>query len=218
MEFGETLRRRRMVRSFSGRAVPGPVLERILDGALRAPSAGNTGGWDLVVLEGPSETALFWQATTTADWRSHSRRWPGLEKAPVALVLYAHPDAYLERYRAPDKQGSGLGGRGRTVMGPGPGPGTEPGPEDGWPVPYWYVDGGFAALSLLLGATDAGLGGCLMGNFRGEEALAGLLGVPEGRRYLGTVLIGEPGGDDPASSSLARGRRKAGEVVHRSRW
>jgi len=189
-----------MVRSFSGRAVAGPVLERILEGALRGPSAGNTGGFDLVVLRGPAETGIFWEATTTSGWRAGSRRWPGLRKAPVAVVLFAHPEAYTARYGQPDKEASGLGH------------------GDRWPVPYWYVDSGFAALLLLLGAVDAGLGASFMGNFRGEEALAGALGVPGDRRYLGTVLIGEPGGDDPPSASVARGRRQAAEVVHWGRW
>ncbi len=201
MEFGETLRRRRMVRSFSGRAVAEPVLERILDGALRGPSAGNSGGWDAVVLQGPAETAVFWEATTTEQWRKSSRRWPGLEKAPVAVVLFAHPGAYTARYGEPDKEESGLGAG-----------------SESWPVPYWFVDSGFAALLLLLGATEAGLGGSFMGNFRGEEGLALALGVPENRRYLGTVLLGEPGGDDPPSASLERGRRQAEEVIHWAHW
>jgi nitroreductase len=218
MEFHETLRRRRMVRSFSGRPVPGPVLERILDGALRAPSAGNTGGFDLVVLRGPSETALLWEATTTAEWRATARRWPGLEKAPVAVVLFTHPRAYRDRYAEADKEASGLGGP-DTDADDGSDDSSESGPDGGtWPVPYWFVDGGFAALLLLLGATDAGLGGCFLGNFRGEVALGRALGVPDDRRYVGTVLIGEAGGDDPPSASLGRGRRRAGDVVHRGRW
>jgi nitroreductase len=199
MEFTDVVRRRRMVRSFSGRLVPEPLLDGLLDLAMSGPSAGNTGGWDAVVLRGPSETALFWQATTTAQWRDSSRRWPGLERAPVAVVLFAHPDAYLARYGEPDKQTSGLS-------------------DDLWPVPYWFVDTGFPALLLLLAAVDAGLGGCFLGNFRGEETLASALGVPTDRRYLGTVLIGEPGGDDPPSASLARGRRRGEDVVHRGRW
>src|ERR1700722_3602413 len=133
MDHGEAVRRRRMLRSFSDRPIPGPVLDRILDDALLAPSAGNTGGWDLVLLQGP-ETALFWEATTTEAWRQSSRRWPGLAAAPVALVLFAHPAAYAERYAEPDKAASGLG--------------ADAG--EAWPVPYWFVDTGFAALLLLL--------------------------------------------------------------------
>ncbi len=206
MEFSDAVRRRRMVRSFSGRPVPRLVLDRLLDDALRGPSAGNTGGWDAVVLEGTVQTSMLWEATTTAPWRATSRRWPGLAKAPVAVVLFADPDAYAARYAEPDKEMSGLG------------PGSDAGGQDVWPVPYWFVDTGFPALLLLLGAVDAGLGACFLGNFRGEAALVAALRVPAGRRYVGTVLLGEPGGDDPPSASLARGRRRAADVVHRGRW
>ena len=208
MELTDAVRRRRMVRSFSGRPVARPVLDRLLDLALRGPSAGNTGGWDAVVLQGPSETAVFWEATTTPQWRATSRRWPGLEKAPVAVVLFAHPDAYAERYAEPDKESSGLGA----------GVGASAGADGLWPVPYWFVDAGFPALLLLLAAVDADLGACFLGNFRGETALATALGVPGDRRYVGTVLLGEPGGDDPPSASLARGRRSADETVHWRHW
>ncbi|HXQ43952.1 MAG TPA: nitroreductase family protein [Acidimicrobiales bacterium] len=211
MEFTDVLRRRKMVRSFSGRPVPPPTLDRLLDSALRGPSAGNTGGWDAVVLQGPEETGVLWEATTTPQWRAGSRRWPGLRKAPVAVVLFAHPDAYTARYAEPDKRSSGLGGQGG-LGAPGGGQG------DLWPVPYWFVDTGFAALLVLLAAVDADLGACFLGNFRGEAALATALGVPGDRRYLGTVLVGEPGSDDPPSASLARGRRQAEDVVHWGHW
>ncbi len=202
MELSEAVRRRRMVRSFSGRPPAGPALEEILASALRAPSAGNSGGLDLVVLEEPADREAFWEATTTGDWRARSRRWPGLSRAPVIIVLLADAAAYLTRYGKEDKAGSGLGS------------------VEAWPVPYWFVDGGMAALLLLLGAVPAGLGACFLGNFRGEEALLQVLGVPEGRRYLGAVLLGEPGVDasDPPSPSLRRGGRRAVEVVHRGRW
>lgn len=209
MEFTDAVRRRRMVRSFSARPVPPAVLGALLDVALRGPSAGNTGGWDAVVLRGPAETSVFWEATTTPEWRATSRRWPGLAPAPVAVALFADPDAYRARYAEPDKKASGLG-RHRQA-------GDLSG-DDPWPVPYWFVDTGFPALLLLLAAVDAGLGGCFLGNFRGEPTLSEALGVPDDRRYLGTVLIGEPAGDDPPSASLARGRRRSEEVVHWGRW
>ena len=191
------VRRRRMVRSFSGRPVERALVDRLLDAAGRAPSAGNTGGVDVVALEGPDETAALWESTTTEDWRATARRWPGLRRAPLAVVFYAHPGAYLARYAESDKEASGLDH------------------EEHWPVPYWFVDAGFAALVLLLGAVDAGLGACFLGNFRGEQALASRLGVPPGRRYVGTVLLGESGGEDPPSASAARRRAAA---VHRGRW
>ncbi len=200
MEYSQVVASRRMVRSFSGRPVATAVVDRLLGAALRAPSAGNTGGWSALVLTGPAETAPFWAATTTESWRARSRRWPGLSRAPLVIVLLADPAAYLERYREPDKAASLLG------------------EADSWPVPYWFVDTGHAALLLLLGATDAGLGACFLGNFRGEDLLRRELGVPDHLRYAGAVLIGEPGGDDPPSATLQRGGRRVDEVIHRGRW
>ena len=103
MELSDAVRRRRMVRSFSGAPVPADVLDHVLELACSAPSAGNTGGWDAVVLSGPEETAAFWDATTTADWRARSRRWPGLARAPVVVALFVDPGAYRARYRQADK-------------------------------------------------------------------------------------------------------------------
>jgi nitroreductase len=205
MNLSDAVRGRRMVRSFSGRPVPAEVLDRVLDLACTAPSAGNTGGWDAVVLAGPEETAVFWDATTTPDWRARSRRWPGLALAPVVVALFVDPEAYRARYRQPDKRASGLGH-----------PGSDG--SDPWAVPYWFVDGGFAAMIILLAAADAGLGACFLGNFRGEAELRAGLGVPGDRRYIGAVLVGEAGQTDPPSPSLARGRRHAPDVVHRGGW
>jgi nitroreductase len=198
--FGEVAARRRMVRSFSGRQLAPGVADRIVHRAASAPSAGNTGGWATVVLEGPGQTAPFWEATTTESWRSQSRRWPGLSRAPVVVVLFADPAAYLARYSAPDKAGSGLQ------------------IADAWPIPYWFVDAGMAIMLLLLAAVEAGLGACFLGNFRGEADLRLALGVPGHLRYVGAVLVGEPAGEDPPSTSTARGGRRVDDVVHRGAW
>ena len=195
------VRARRMVRSFTGRAVPAEVVDGVLAAACRAPAAGNTAGWEAVVLVGPDETTAFWDATTTADWRARSRRWHGLSRAPVVVAVFVRPEAYVSRYREPDKATSGLGA----------GAGA-------WPVPYWFVDGGFAALLMLLAAVDAGLGACFVGNFRGEAELRAALGVPDDRRYVGAVLLGEPATPDPPSPSAGRGQRAVADAVHRGRW
>lgn len=224
MELADAVRRRKMVRSFSGEPVPAEILDRVLDLACRAPSAGNTGGWDAVVLAGPDEIAPFWDATTTAPWRDRSRRWTGLRRAPVVVALFVDPGAYRARYLEPDKRGPDRSDHpDRPDVPDRPDRPDHPGNEgDGlegeWPVPYWFVDGGFAVMVMLLAAADAGLGACFLGNFRGEDALRDALGVPDDRRYVGAVLMGEPGGDDPPSASLARGRRRGSEVVHRGRW
>jgi len=50
MEFGEVLRRRRMIRTFDARAVPEAVLEELLRVAQHAPSAGHTQPLEMIVV------------------------------------------------------------------------------------------------------------------------------------------------------------------------
>jgi nitroreductase len=200
VELNEALRRRKMARNFSGRPLDPGVLDRLLTQALTAPSAGNTQGRELVVLEGAEETSLFWDATTDPQWRSRSRRAEGLAQAPVVVLPFADPDAYVARYREPDKR-------------PG---GGEPDVE--WVVPYWLADTAFSVMVLLLGAADAGLGAAFLGNFRGEANLHASLGVPDRFQWFGAVLLGEAAEPDPPSPSAARPRRTVEESVHRGRW
>lgn len=220
MDLEDVVRNRRMVRSFSGAPVPEDVLAEILASAPRAPSAGNTDGCALVVLRGPRETTVLWESTTTESWRQRARRWPGLSRAPVAVVVLTSPGRYVDRYSEPDKMGAGLGRDGARASGSPPpslvGPRSDP--TNAWPVPYWFVDAGQMVMGILLGAVDHGLGACFLGNFRGEAALLDRLGVPSQWRYVGTVLLGEPGGDDPPSASLSRPRRSVERMVHYGRW
>jgi nitroreductase len=73
-------------------------------------------------------------------------------------------------------------------------------------------------MTLLLGATDAGLGACFLGNFRGEESLLRALGAPAGWRVFGSVLLGHPDGADHRSSSLDRPGPDAADRVHYGTW
>ncbi len=188
-----------MTRNFTGEPLDRDEVDALLALALRAPSAGNTQGCEFVVLEGPDQTARYWDATTDADWRKRSRRFAGLSRAPVVVLAFSDPDAYVERYREPDKA-------------------RADGTEVEWIVPYWHVDAAFAVQTLLLAAADGDVGAAFLGNFRGEDALKQALGVPPSRRWLGAVLLGGPAAPDPPSSSAARPRRTVDESVHRGRW
>jgi nitroreductase len=199
MELHDALARRHMVRAYRADPIDADVLERVLGAAVAAPSAGNTGGFDLIVLEGPEQTARYWD-TTLAPERRAGFPWPGLLDAPVLVVVCVDPGAYVERYGEPDKVHTGLGAAG-----------------DDWPVPYWFVDGGMAIMALLLAATDAGLGALFFGIFGHEPALAAELGVPAGRRLAGTIALGHPAPDRPSRSGT-RGRRDPAAIVHRGTW
>ncbi len=196
MELSRAVARRRMTRNFTGRPLEPGILDDLLAAALRAPSAGNTQGREFVVLEGRDETARYWEATTDPAWRKASRRYEGLSRAPVVVLVYADAEAYRARYRQPDKAPTDQ----REVE---------------WVVPYWFVDASFATMSLLLAATDRGVGAGFLGNFRGEAQLRASLEIPSRLHWLGAVLLGEPAEPDPPSSSVNRPRRTIEESVHR---
>lgn len=199
MEFQEVVDRRRMVRNFDpDRPVPAEVLDRILANALHAPSAGFSQGWAFLVLEGPEETERFWGATWAEGDRS-SFRWQGLFSAPVLIVPMSHKQAYLDRYAEPDK-------------------GVTDKRDSFWPVPYWDIDTGMAALLMLLTTVDAGLGALFFGVFPQHlERLRSAFNVPDEYTPIGAIALGYRAPDEP-SPSLRRGRRPVDEVVHRGRF
>ncbi len=199
MEFADVVRRRRMVRDYDpDRPVPPEVRERLLEHAIRAPSAGFTQGWAFLVLEEPADRALFWSVTAAEGapdaWLTRMRR------APLLVVPLSSKDAYLDRYAEPDK-------------------GWTDRDETRWPVPYWDVDAGMAALMMLLTAVDEGLGACFFGvPAERVDPFREAFGVPSSHRPVGVVAVGYPGDGDRRSPSLKRGRRGVAEVVHRGRW
>ena len=199
MEFEQAVRRRRMVRSYTGEPVVPAVIDEICDLARRAPTAGNTAGVEFLVLEG-NDTEAYWEVTLPPE-RRENFGWPGLLAAPVLVVVWANLGGYLRRYREPDKSRAGLGASAAA-----------------WRVPYWFVDGGAAVMAMLLAAQDRGLGAAFFGMFEHEQAVRRQFGVPPDRRGVGTVAIGHPASDVRASSSARRGRPELGEVLHRSRW
>jgi nitroreductase len=201
MELHEVIRRRAMVRSFSIDPVEPAIVDRIIRAALRSPTAGNTAGTEWVVLSSREETARYWDATTDGEWRTGSPRSEGLRRAPVVLLAYASPAAYVARYSEPDKSDSGLGAD-----------------EAAWPVPYWTGDAAFGVMTVLLAAIDAGLGACFLGNFRGETQLASALGVPDTWRLFGAVVVGRADGLDHRSPSLDRPRPDPGTRLHHGKW
>jgi nitroreductase len=197
VEFQDVVQRRRMVRNFDDRPIAPEVVDRILANGVRAPSAGFTQGWAFLVLEGKDETERFWDATFAGGESREQFRWKGLFAAPLLIVCLSHKQAYLDRYAEPDK-------------------GWTDRSESRWPVPYWDVDAGFAALLMLLTAVDAGLGALFFGVFE-PERFRSAFGVPDAYSPVGALAVGYPLPDEP-SPSLTRGRRPLDAVVHRGRW
>jgi nitroreductase len=193
MEFTEAVRRRRMVRNYQAdRPVDRATIERLLELAIRAPSAGFSQGWQFLVLDTAETRSAFWQATVEPG---EPDRWlRGLQSAPVLILALSDKDAYLDRYAEPDK-------------------GWTDRDETHWPVPYWDIDTGMASLLVLLGAVDAGLAGCFFGvPAPAHTAVKAGLGIPERLRIVGVISLGY-GAPDHRSPSLRRGRRELTEVL-----
>ncbi len=198
MELTAAIRARRMVRRFDDRSVDATLIDGLVDLAVRAPSAGNTQGWQLLVLEGQDDRDRFWGAVRDPAWEdaAGSTRWH-VRQAPVVIVPFADETAYLERYAQPDKAYSSLSSRGA------------------WPAPYWLTDTAMATQNLLLGATDVGLGAVFFAITHGLDAMRAAFDVPPRLVPIGAVALGWPAATQVRSPSLARGRRPVADVVHR---
>jgi nitroreductase len=198
MEFQDVVRKRKMVRSFEDRPIGPAVLERIIANAQRAPSAGFSQGWAFLVLNGKAETERYWTTTMSPERRA-SFGWQGMFNAAALVVCLSNKQQYLRRYALADK--------GWTDM-----------DEKRWPVPYWDIDVGMAALLILQTAVDAGLGAVFFGIFD-QAGFRKAFGIPDEYTAVGTVAIGHKAASDRPSPSLKIvGKKPASDVVHRGRW
>lgn len=195
MEFADVVRHRRMVRNYDpARPVPPELIDKLLDYAIRAPSAGFSQGWGFLVLTSEADRELFWQVSSPPEGGPPDSWLAGMRRAPAIVVALSNKEIYLDRYAAADK-------------------GWTDQDETRWPVPYWDIDTGMAAMIALLSAVEHGLGACFFG-VPGERwaALRAAFGVPERLRPIGVISLGYPA-QDRRSPSLKRGQRPQVEVV-----
>jgi len=197
VEFREVVRRRRMVRRYDGAPVDEDVLTTVLGAGLRAPSAGNSQGRDLLVLRSPQDRALFWD---TSARPGPADAWlAGMRTAPVVVLLLADPGAYARRYAAADK----------------PGPDRD---AATWEVRWEDVDTGMSGLLVLLAAVDAGLGACFFGvPTVAHAAVRQAFDVPSDRRIVAAMTLGHPAPDDTSRPSRTH-RRTLQDAVHEGRF
>ena len=203
MEFRDVLTRRRSVRTYADKEVPREVLERIADAAVVwAPSAGFAQGLRIVVVTDPELRKRIATAAKEEELAAQGRpRWKAA--APVHIVVLTREDDYHDRYRQQDKLK------------------ITDGREIDWPAPYWFVDAGAAAMTLMLAAIDEGLDTAIFG-VTDLEGLSKTVGLPDDVRFVAVVTMGYPAGtdDEPsAGASVFTRRRKArDDVVRWERW
>jgi nitroreductase len=202
MDFDKVIRSRRMIKIFTDEPVAPEAIEALLVAANRGPSAGFSQGYAFLVVDSPERRAAF--------WRSLGKDPTGgdpIKRAPVIIVPLASKDLYLERYTWDDK-------------------GWTDRDEGRWPVPYWYIDTGFAAMLVLLAAVNEGLGAQFFGIL--PDVIAGFrtaFGIPNEYTPIGAIAVGHP--DWPLLRKLGGAgihpprkvaRRATEEIVHRDKW
>lgn len=195
MEFEEAVKRRRMVRHFTGEPVSKARIDRILELAAHAPSAGFSQGSAYVVVTGEKMKRKVAAIQGEANYsKAGFHDW--ISEAPVDIVACVSEKLYHDRYNEPDK--------------------LEDGKEIDWPTPYWFFDIGAGCMIILLAAVDSGLAAAFTG-VPDPKAMKSLLGIPDHFHPVGVISIGHPA-KDKRSPSLKRGRRPQSQVVHYEKW
>ena len=196
MDFQDVIRKRRMVRNYTDDPVDQSSIERLIQAARRAPSAGFSQGQYLVVVTSAEMRRAIANLAGESDYVAAGFD-PWISGAPVHFVLCTSESDYHRRYEEPDK----VGADGREVD---------------WPVPYWWVDAGASMMLLLLAAVDEGLAAGFLG-IHSIPGLQALLGIPDEVIPIGVVTVGHAA-PDRKGRSVQRGWRKQSAVVHREGW
>jgi nitroreductase len=185
-----------MVRNFQKKPVPKNKIDKILDMAQHAPSAGfSQGSAYVVVIDDAMKKKIGKVQGETAFYSDRFHKF--VSEAPVLVVACVSEQLYHDRYREPDKL-------------------KEDGAEIEWPVPYWHFDIGCGSMIILLAAVNEGLAAAFTGVFATEQ-MRELLGIPAHFQPVGVISIGYPA-KDVKSPSLRRGRRSVDQVVHHEKW
>ncbi len=202
VELREILKRRRMVRAYGPEPVQLEQLERIVATIRHAPSGGFSQGQRFVVVTDPELKRAIADVAGEEFYVDEGFE-PWISGAAALVVVCTREEDYHERYRQPDKIDA-------------------EGNEIDWPVPYWYVDAGKAAMLVLLAAIDEGLAAGVFGvPAESMERFRDLLGLPPDVAVVEVITVGHVGQDtisDQRSSRATRPRKPLTELVRWERW
>ncbi|HEY8029204.1 MAG TPA: nitroreductase family protein [Gaiellaceae bacterium] len=199
MDLRDILKRRRMVRHYTGEAIPREMLERVVATVRSAPSAGFSQGQRLLVVD---DLGLLADLAALAAGPEDPELEPWFPSAPAHVLVLTREADYHERYRSDDK--------------------LQDGQEIDWPVPFWYVDAGATLMLVLLTAIDEGLSAGVYGvPVEQDPAWRALLGIPDDLRIVAGVTVGR-GAPDPGwsgkTSRATQRRRALDELVRWNTW
>ena len=200
MDFKDVARKRRSVRQYA-LAMPDPALvDEIIDVARRSPTAGFSQGIDFLVIDHPADMAAFWELTAPPDGAADDA-FPAVGDPPMVVIVWSDPQRYLARYSAEDKIAFGMND------------------ADAWPVRFWDIDAGMAAMQLQLAAVNEGLATWFFGISFGEAEVRERFSVPADRTMAGAIGLGFRHPEEvPGGSGTTRPRRDLSEQLHRNGW
>lgn len=177
MDFTEVLRKRQMVRSYTDQPVSEDALLRIVEVTRRAPSAGFSQGYRLVVVTDPEVRR---QAADIAERRYVELGFPRwIAQAPAHIYVGTREQSYHERYSGEELR-----------------PGHS---EIPWPVPFWWFDCGALFMLLQLAALNEGLATGIFSSVYTDELdeLAKVGGLPDDVALAGVITVGHRDPDAP---------------------
>ena len=199
MEFEEVVRTRRMTRAFAHIPVPEETILHCIDLSLRAPSAGKSQGWHLLMFTN-DEVMQYWDIALPENNRAQFA-FPSLLNAPIIMLSLADTEAYLSRYSEADKAHTGLGDS-----------------LEAWPAPYWTIDASFSTMTMLHSLQDCGVSSLFFAHAK-EPQLRQAFHIPDSVQILGVIAAGYP--EEAAQRpgrSAQRPRRTSHDIIHRLRW
>jgi len=171
-DFFQLVKHQRAYRRFADKPVDDALIERLLEAAVRAPSAENRQPWEFVVLRDAESRAAIGNLMARA-WESGARQWSETRLAPNLL---ADVDAGMR---------GGIAAAPVVVVVCG---NTAKGLENTLAASVYP-----AVQNLLLAATAAGLGSALTTlAIHNEQALRQLLQLPDSVRPMAVIPIGYP--------------------------
>lgn len=89
MELFEAIKKRRSIRAFEPKPVPEELIDKILEAARWAPSAGNRQARDFIIVKDKDTKRMLSQAALDQDF---------IEEAPLDIVVCANGDRSARRY------------------------------------------------------------------------------------------------------------------------
>ena len=204
----EWLRSRRSERTFSAEAVPREVMERVMEGAITAPSNTNRQPWRFAVVRTPAlrarlvaavaarcaeMTAIIANSRHAEDFGDYGDFFHEPLAAAQVIVIPQYRE-YPDLIANLIESGGGDPTRFSTASA----------------MQAELCSTSAAVMALLLQAHAEGLGACMMaGPMVARTEIHALLGIAEPWRMVGAIALGHPAGEAP----VVRGRKPLDRVV-----